>query len=192
MFQIRIHGRGGQGVVTAAEIIAIAAFKDNYQAQAFPSFGVERTGAPIQAFARISLNPILVREQVGQPDIIIIQDPTLIGLPEISNGANAKTRFIINSSRKNSELAQALQATNKDISPQNVITIDATSIAIEILKKNITNTVVLGAFAKATGIISLKSLEEAISEKFSGKGEAIIAVNQQAVASAYENVCFPI
>src|SRR3990167_1796075 len=96
MIEIRIHGRGGQGVVTAAELIAIAAFKNGKQAQAFPSFGVERTGAAVESYARIDDQPIITRQQIYQPDILIIQDSTLLGNTDVAKGVSKKTVIIVN------------------------------------------------------------------------------------------------
>ena len=104
MIQIRLHGRGGQGVVTAAELIAISAFYEGKEAQAFPSFGVERTGAPIEAFARIDNKPIRTREHVYSPDILIIQDPTLLETVDVANGCNNKTKVIINTTVPKGEI----------------------------------------------------------------------------------------
>lgn len=180
MIQIRIHGRGGQGVVTAAELIAIAAFIDRKQSQAFPSFGVERTGAPVESYVRIDNKPIKTREQIYQPDILIIQDSTLLNNPSLLNGINSKTKIIINTAKDKSILKLKL--------PQaNIYTIDATKIAMEILGKNIVNTVILGALVKSTNIISLNSLQLAIREKFADKNEELIIKNIKAVETAYQN-----
>jgi pyruvate ferredoxin oxidoreductase gamma subunit len=179
MIQIRFHGRGGQGVVTAAELIAIAAFKNGKQAQAFPSFGVERTGAPVEAYARIDDKPIIIREQIYQPNILIIQDASLLDSIDMAKGANKKTIAIINTGKAKQDLKINL--------PQaNIYTIDATKIALEIIGKNIVNTVILGAFAKITGLVDLESLKEAIKEKFSGHDE-LIAKNIKAIEKAYQN-----
>ena len=178
MIQIRIHGRGGQGVVTAAELIAIAAFKSGKQAQAFPSFGVERTGAPVESFARIDDKPIIVREQIREPDILIIQDASLLDSIDITKGANKKTVAIINTTKAKADLKINL--------PQaNIHTIDATKIALEIIGKNIVNTVILGAFAKITGLVDLPSLKLAIQEKFSGN-QTLIDKNIKAIEKAYQ------
>jgi pyruvate ferredoxin oxidoreductase gamma subunit len=178
MEQIRIHGRGGQGVVTAAELIAIAAFYDGKEAAAFPNFGVERTGAPIQAFARIGATPIITREQVYEPTILIIQDATLIQTVDIFYGTTKKTTVIINAkTNKWSELTKRF--------PKLYFTA-ATEIALEIFGKNIVNTVILGALAKHTGVISLNSLKKAITEKFKDKDLSIIAKNILAVTKDYE------
>ncbi len=178
MIEIRIHGRGGQGAVTAAELIAIAAFKDGLQAQAFPSFGVERTGAPVESFARIDDRPILTREQIYAPNVLIVQDYTLLSTVDITRGADKKTIMIINTAKAKDEL-------KINLPENNIYTIDATKIALEIIGKNIVNTVILGAFAKATGLVSLKSLLEAVEEKFAGN-ENLIAKNIEAIKRAYE------
>ncbi|MDD4271441.1 MAG: pyruvate ferredoxin oxidoreductase subunit gamma [Patescibacteria group bacterium] len=179
MIQIRIHGRGGQGVVTAAELIAIAAFKSGKQAQAFPSFGVERTGAPVEAYARIDNNPIILREQIYQPNVLIIQDASLLDNFDMSKGADKKTIAIINTAKDKSNL-------NINLPKANVYTIDATKIAMEIIGKNIVNTVILGAFARITDLVSLDALKQAIAEKFAGHDE-LIAKNIKAVEQAYKN-----
>ena len=177
MYQIRIHGRGGQGVVTAAELIAIAAFFEGHAAQAFPSFGVERTGAPIEAFARIDDKPIRIREHIYQPDFLIIQDATLLATVDVAKGCMPKTIAIINTAKPKNELKINLPT-------ENIHTIDATKIALEIIGKNIINTVILGAFAKTSGLISLESLKKAIKEKFADKPE-VIAKNIAAVEKAF-------
>lgn len=178
MQQIRIHGRGGQGVVTAAELIAIAAFKNGKEAQAFPSFGVERTGAPIEAFARIADEPVRTREHVQIPDVLIVQDPTLIGTVDLARGTNKKTIAIINSAKPKSAIKLSLP-------PVNIHVIDATKIALEIIGKNIMNTVILGAFAKVTGLITLDALKKAVAEKFGEKGPALVEKNIKAIEQAY-------
>jgi pyruvate ferredoxin oxidoreductase gamma subunit len=175
METIRIHGRGGQGVVTAAELIAIAAFYDGKYSQAFPSFGVERSGAPIQSFARIDDQPIITREQIYRPDILIIQDSTLIDSAalDIFQGATRQTKIIINAAA-NRWPSLSAKFPNLYFSP-------ATEIAVKILGRNLVNTVILGALVKYTGLISLESLQRAIGEKFAEKGQEIINKNLAAV-----------
>ena len=177
MYQIRFHGRGGQGVVTAAELMAIAAFNDGYEAQAFPSFGVERTGAPIEAFCRISDTPVRTREHIYEPDVIIVQDPTLLEAVDVAHGCHDETMAIINSSKDKSEI-------KIDLPDENVFVIDATKIALKILKKNIVNTIILGAFAKDTEILSLNSLKKAINQKFAHKAD-LAEKNIKAITEAY-------
>jgi pyruvate ferredoxin oxidoreductase gamma subunit len=178
MHQIRIHGRGGQGVVTAAELIAIAAFNDGWEAQAFPSFGVERTGAPIEAFARLDKKPIRTREHIYEPDVLIIQDSTLIGTVELEKGCTEKTIVIINTSKKVNDI-------KLNLPPDNIHVLDATKIALDIIGKNLVNTVILGSFAKSTGFVSLEALKKAIKQKFAEKGKAIIEKNIKAIEIAY-------
>jgi len=178
MTQIRIHGRGGQGVVTAAELIAIAAYNEGKEAQAFPSFGVERTGAPIEAFARIDNKPIRTREHVYEPDILIIQDSTLLSTVDVTKGCNNKTIVIINTTKPKDKL-------NINLPKDNIFALNATKIALDEIGRNIVNTVILGALARAAKIISVKSLEKAIKEKFKSKGEKIINKNINAIKKAY-------
>lgn len=183
MMQIRIHGRGGQGVVTAAELLATAAFLDGLYAQAFPSFGVERSGAPIQSFVRLDKKPIITREQIYNPDILIIQDASLLTEKEILTGITPKTQLIVNSKDKIEDLIKLLK--NK-VKAANIYQSPATEIAMEILGKNLVNTVILGTFVHTTGLISIDSLMQAIAEKFENKGAEIIAKNKSAVLKAYQ------
>jgi len=177
MEQIRIHGRGGQGVVTAAEIIARAGFYEGLEASAFPSFGVERSGAPIQSFVRLDNKPIITREQIYKPTVLIIQDATLITTADIFSGSTDQTTVIINSPvNKWPTLKKRFK---------HLYFTPATEIALEIFGRNIVNTVILGAFAKHTGLVSLDSLKKAITEKFYDKGQAIIDKNILAVTRDY-------
>jgi len=180
MIQIRIHGRGGQGVVTAAELIAIAAFNDGKEAQAFPSFGVERTGAPIESFARIDDKIIQTREHVYEPDIIIVQDSTLLDTVDVAYGAKKNTQLIINTSKDKNSL-------KINLPKKNISAVDATKIALDIIGKNLVNTVILGAFVKKTGLVSLEALKKAIKQKFGSKGADIINKNIKAVSKAYNS-----
>ncbi|MFH1428008.1 MAG: pyruvate ferredoxin oxidoreductase subunit gamma [Patescibacteria group bacterium] len=180
MFEVRIHGRGGQGVVTAAELIAIAAFYDKKVSQAFPSFGVERTGAPIEAYARIDDKLIRTREQIYQPNIIIVLDATLLSTVDIAKGADKKTLLIINTTKDKKSL-------NLNLPEKNIFLVDATKIALDTIGKNIVNTVILGAFSKATNLVSLEGFKKAIKQKFNDKGKDIINKNIKAVEEAYNN-----
>lgn len=178
MKQVRIHGRGGQGVVTAAELIAIAAFIDNKETQAFPSFGVERTGAPIEAFARIDDAPIRTREHVYRPDVLIIQDASVMDTVDVAKGCNEKTIAIINTSLSKN-------AIKLDLPQENIFPIDATKIALEILGRNIVNTIILGTVAKSTDLFSLDAVKKAIKQKFGGKSQELVDKNIKAVELAY-------
>jgi pyruvate ferredoxin oxidoreductase gamma subunit len=175
--EIRIHGRGGQGSVTAAELIAVAAFIDKRYSQAFPAFGVERRGAPVMAFTRIADKPIRVRSQVYEPDYVIVQDVTLLDVVNVASGLKPSGKIIINTDR-------AKESLNLDTKAE-VITIDATKIAMETLKRPIVNTTMLGAFCGATKEVSLESINEAILERFSGD---LGKKNLLAIKTAYERV----
>ncbi len=173
MHEIRIHGRGGQGAVTAAELLAKAAFYDGKYSQAFPFFGVERRGAPVQAFCRIDGSFIRIRQNVYEPDYVMVLDSTLLDVVDVFEGLKKNGIVIIN--------------TTKDIQRKNVHCIDASSIALETLKMPIVNTVMLGAFSRVSKLISIESIKKAISEQFASKGE-LAEKNLSAVAKAYEDV----
>lgn len=184
IIQIRVHGRGGQGVVTAAELTALAAFYDGKEAQAFPFFGVERSGAPIMAFARISNQPIKTREQVYRPDFLIIQDATLIDDEGILNGITSQTKLLINSSKTKEEIFKELK-NNKNIKLNNIYTTPATEIALEYIGKNIVNTIILGALVKHSNLFSLGALKKAVATKLKEKGEKILQKNLDAIDKIY-------
>lgn len=175
MLEIRFHGRGGQGSVTAAEILAIAAFKDGKYSQAFPIFGVERRGAPVQAFCRIDEKPIKIRCQVYEPDIVVVQDATLISDVDVTAGLKEGGTILINSAKSPEEF---------NFDGVVVKTVDATRLALDILGRPIVNTIMLGALAKL-GVVSLNSIVEVVGNRFSGKiGEK----NVLAVKKAFEEL----
>lgn len=181
MFQVRIHGRGGQGVVTAAEMLSIGAFLEGRHAQAFPSFGSERMGAPVMAFCRISDREIRLREPVTQPDALIIQDPSLLQQVSVFEGLSPSGYVLINSGRSLQELGIA-EFLSK-LPSGHVKTIPATDLAIKHVGRPLPNAVLLGGFAAQTGKIQLASVESAIMQKFPGKiGEENVA----AARAAYE------
>ena len=177
MKEIRIHGRGGQGSVTAAEIIAVAGFEDKKYSQAFPAFGVERRGAPVMAFVRIADQPIRVRSQIYNPDYVLVQDVTLLDVVDVAAGLKPDGKIIINTDRPKEKLKLKTEA--------QVVTIDATKIAMEILGRPIVNTIMLGAFCGATGQVSLASMNAAVSERFKGE---LGRKNLAAIKEAYERV----
>jgi pyruvate ferredoxin oxidoreductase gamma subunit len=160
VFQVRIHGRGGQGVVTAAELLSVAAFLDGAHAQAFPSFGSERTGAPVVAFCRIDDRTIRVREPIVAPDALIIQDPTLLHQVDLFGGLRPGGLVLLNSVRGADELG---------LGELNVIAIPASELARTHLGKPLPNAALLGAFAAATEVVTLASVCAAIRERFSAK-----------------------
>lgn len=172
MVEIRIHGRGGQGSVTLAELIAAAAYYDGKFSQGFPNFGVERRGAPIEAYVRISDKFIRRRSQIYEPDYIIVQDDSLVSGVPVFNGAKKGAVVLINS-QKSTQDFKAPKGIKLQVIP-------ATNIAMEIIGKPIINTVMLGAFAAFSKLISFKAVEKAIKERFEG------GVEEKNVAAARE------
>ncbi|MFC2047706.1 2-oxoacid:acceptor oxidoreductase family protein [Chloroflexota bacterium] len=161
MFEIRWHGRGGQGAVTSAELMARAAINEGKYAHAFPSFGPERRGAPVLAFVRISSKqPIKIRAEITQPDAVVVLDPILLRIVNITSGLKANGMVIVNTKKQSEQIRQEFSIN------WSLATIDATSIAKEILGVNITNTTMVGALVKATGIIKLESLFEPLIHRF--------------------------
>lgn len=171
MVTVRIHGRGGQGVVTAAELLSTAAFAAGQQAQAFPSFGSERMGAPVMAFCRIARQPIRTREAVTHPDVLIVQDPTLLHQVELFAGLSREGYILINSIFSLDELG--IGEFLKSIPSDHVCVIPASDIGMKHMKRPIVNTPLLGAFAALTGVIDLASVQSVMRQKFPGSlGEA--------------------
>ncbi len=183
MFQVRIHGRGGQGVVTAAEMLSIAGFEDGEHAQAFPTFGSERTGAPVTAFCRIDDREIRVREPIAEPDALIIQDPTLLHQVKVFSGLRDGGYVLINTSRSLEDLGLGEFAAG--FKPGRLITLAASEIANRQLGRPLPNTSLLGGFAAMTGVVKLQSVIRAIAQKFSGE---IAGRNMLAADVAYEFV----
>jgi len=167
MFEVRIHGRGGQGVVTAAEMLSIAAFEEGRHAQAFPSFGSERTGAPVVAFCRIADAEIRLREPVMQHDALIIQDPTLLHQVDVFAGLKPGGYILINTNKSFVELG--LGDLIKDWPPERLCTVSATELGQKHVGRPMPNVPLLGGFAAVSGVIQLASVVKAINAKFSGK-----------------------
>ncbi len=180
MLQIRIHGRGGQGVVTATELLSIAAFEQGRHAQAFPSFGSERTGAPVVAFCRIDDHEIRLREPILAPDVLIVQDPTLLHQVDVFQGLQPDGYVLINSRRSFDELG--LDEITTRFRRERLLTVPATEIALRHLGRPLPNAVLLGGFAALSGLVTLEALSHAIGELFSGK---VAAGNVAAAAEAF-------
>lgn len=176
MIEIRLHGRGGQGGVTSAELIAIAAITQGKYAQAFPSFGPERRGAPVQAFARISDKKIRTREKIYHPDIILVLDASLPKIINVTAGLKESGIAILNSSLSEEEVRAMLKGYKGKLA-----LVDATKIAIEELGVPITNTTMLGAFIKATGLIDPVYMEEALKHRFGRLAEKNIKALHRAI-----------
>jgi pyruvate ferredoxin oxidoreductase gamma subunit len=183
MLQIRVHGRGGQGVVTAAEMLSIAAFEQGRHAQAFPSFGSERTGAPVVAFCRIDEREIRLREPIVEPDVLIVQDPTLLHQVDVFQGLKPGGYVLINSRKSFDQLGLAEIAAR--FRHERLITVPATDIALKHLGRPLPNAVLLGGFAALAGLVTLEAVAHAIATKFSGK---VAAANVAAATEAFEYV----
>ncbi|MCP8322867.1 MAG: 2-oxoacid:acceptor oxidoreductase family protein [Candidatus Methylarchaceae archaeon HK02M2] len=171
MIEIRWHGRGGQGAVTASQLLAKACVKEGLYAQAFAMFGPERRGSPVVAFTRIDKEPIEVRSNIYEPDIVVIFDTLLMDSVNVTSGLKPKGNMIINTHSSPQELKQ-------DFPEFKISTVDATQIALKRLGVPITNTVLLGALVKTTGIVTLKNIEEVVLERFNIK-------NVEAVKEAF-------
>jgi len=179
MYEIRFHGRGGQGAVMAAQSLAAAAFREGYYALAFPHFGAERRGAPVLAFARIAEGKIYEKTRVYHPNYVVVLDPVLPELVNIQDGLVEGGMVIMNSPHKPEEV-QLEKGTD-------AATVDATTIALETLGSPITNSAILGAFAKATGILKIESVEQGIIDIFGPRiGMDKAEKNARAAVAAYE------
>jgi pyruvate ferredoxin oxidoreductase gamma subunit len=184
MLEVRIHGRGGQGAVTAAEMLSVAAFREDRHSQAFPSFGSERTGAPVVSFCRIDERPIRSREPISEPDAVIIQDPTLLHQVDVFSGLRPDGYILINSSSNLVELGLGDLA--QRFRHERMLTVPATELARKHLGRPLPNAVLLGGFAGLSGLISIDSVELAIAERFSGK---LAEGNCAAARAAFDYVC---
>ncbi len=180
MVEVRIHGRGGQGAVTSAELLALAAIEEGKFAQAMPSFGPERRGAPVIAYLRISeKEPIRIRSVIIQPDIVVILDPSLLKIIDFTAGLNKKGIVVINTSRSPEEIKTNFQIKSR------LAKVDATKIARETLGVPITNTTMMGALIRVTGLVGLASLTGPIQRRFSVK---LAERNLKAVERAYQEI----
>ena len=183
MFQVRIHGRGGQGVVTAAEILSMAAFAEGRHSQAFPSFGSERMGAPVISFCRIDDRPIRTREPVVEPDALIIQDVTLIHQVDLFAGLSPDGYVLVNTSRTFEVLG--LGDLVRRFHSDRLLSCPATELALEQLGRPLPNAALLGGFAALTGEITLDAIGTAARQRYPGTlGEQNVA----AATAAYELV----
>lgn len=183
IFEIRWHGRAGQGAKSASQMLAEAALDMGKYVQAFPEYGAERTGAPMKAFNRISDEPILLHSSVENPHLVVVIDDTLLGNPDILSGTSEETVLIVNTVRPVEWVRQKAGFKGK------VCTIRATDIALEELGRGTPNTVMLGAIARVTGVIDLKYVEDKIKDMFLKKfGEQVVQKNIRALHRGYEEV----
>jgi pyruvate ferredoxin oxidoreductase gamma subunit len=183
MFQVRIHGRGGQGVVTAAELLSVAAFGEGHEAQAFPSFGSERTGAPVVAFCRIDDRPIRVREPISEPDALIVQDATLLHQVDLFAGVGDDAYVIVNTGLDFAALGLGEYVTR--FRAGRCLTVPATELARRHVGRPKPNAALLGAFAGLTSVVGVEAVAAAIRERFSGRlADGNVAAAEEACAAA--------
>ena len=174
MIEARMHGRGGQGAVTAAELVAQAAIAEGKHAQGFPSFGPERRGAPVTAFLRVSPSPISLREPVNSPDVVVVLDNSLIGLVDVTDGLIAGGALLVNlPPEQEGKLAEFRGKFRLAL-------VDASAIALEELGVPITNTAIIGALVKTMGLCGLASLEEPLAKRFGKLAPKNLAALQRA------------
>ena len=178
MIEIRFHGRGGQGAVTSAELLALSAIQEGKFAQAFPSFGPERRGAPVKAYSRVSPSQIRIRSEITEPDVVLVLDSSLLEILDVTEGLKEGGILVVNSNTPIKELAPRFRFEGK------LATVDATEIARKHLGRPITNTTMLGALIRATGIVDIDSLSEPLQKRFG----MIAAKNEVAMKAAYEQV----
>jgi pyruvate ferredoxin oxidoreductase gamma subunit len=185
MTEIRWHGRGGQGTVTAAKVLADACLSGGRHVQAFPEYGPERAGAPLRAYNRVSSKELRMHCPVLNPDVVTVVDATLLDSINIAEGAKENTIYIINTTREPQEIRQKLGAS----AGQKVITVDATKIAIDCFGRAMPNSPMLGALCRATGLITLEHLLEDVKKSFGKKfSQKVIDGNLEATRRGYEEV----
>jgi 2-oxoacid:acceptor oxidoreductase gamma subunit (pyruvate/2-ketoisovalerate family) len=179
IYEVRFHGRGGQGAWTASLLLAQAGLNEEKNIQSFPAFGPERAGAPITAFTRISDEQIQIHSSIYEPDVVVVLDPTLLG-PSVAEGITKGTKLIVNTDKTAKETLDLLGL--EDIETW---TVDATTLAIDVLGRPITNTAMLGSVVKATDVVKLDSIVQVVMERFGGK---ISELNAELVKKAYKEV----
>lgn len=179
LIEVRFHGRGGQGAWTASLVLAQAGLTEKKYIQSFPAFGPERAGAPITAFTRISDEPIHIHSSIYEPDVVVVLDPTLLGSSVLS-GVKDDTKILINTDRSPKDIRESYGMGDIEI-----WMLDATNLALKVLGRPITNTAMLGALVKATGIVKIESLLKAIGTRFSGR---VLDSNLEVIKKAYEEV----
>lgn len=172
--EIRWHGRGGQGAVASAEMLAMAAIAEGKAAQSFPSFGPERRGAPVMAFTRVGDEFITLRTGITEPDIVVVLDPTVMGAVDVSSGLKEDGLIIANTSKSKEELVEKYNLKNR------VAIVNANRIAMDEIGRPITNTTMMGALIKATGLVEIDSLAKEIEHRFPGIAEKNINAMRRA------------
>lgn len=184
--EIRWHGRAGQGIVTASELLAEAALKEGKYFQAFPEYGPERMGAPIKAYTRISDEPIEIHYQILSPEVVVVVNPNLLGVVDVTEGLAEDGVVIVNSTESPEQIRKRLGIANKRVK---VFAVDATRIALETIKRDIPATLMLGAIIRATGLVDLENTLHLVEEKLGAKlRPEVVASNVKALRRAYDEV----
>ena len=184
VIEIRWHGRGGQGVVTAGKMLAQVALDSGQYFQAFPDYGPERAGAPIRAFTRLSSEAIHTHCQIEEPDLVLVLDPTLLEAVNVTEGLKEDGTLLVNTEEPPGKVRDLV-----GFHTGRVFTVDATKIALETLGREITNTPMLGALVKATGILTIEDLIAQTRKQFGDKfGTEVVNRNVQAITRAAEEV----
>lgn len=180
IIEIRWHGRGGQGAWTASNILALAAMFDGKHVQSFPAFGPERSGAPVLAFTRISDEPIEIHNMIYAPDIVIVLDPTLLSVVNVTEGLKNNGKIILN---YDGEPTLVYNLLGVEKGKYKIFVTPATRLSLEILKRPITNTAMIGALLKAEQLVTMNSIEKALKHRFP---EEIAKLNMRLIEKAYE------
>lgn len=183
ILEIRWHGRGGQGVKTAAMLFAEAAFEGGKYIQGFSDYGPERSGAPIQGFTRLSDDPIYLHNFITDPDVVVVLDPTLLGAVPVTQGLKNGGKVLVNSSHDPAEVAAKLGLDSKQ-----VFVVDAKKISLEVMDRDMPNAPMIGALVKVIGIVELPWVNKTFEKKFGAKSEKIVADNVAAIKRAYAEV----
>lgn len=181
--EIRWHGRGGQGVKTAAMLFAEAAFEGGKYIQGFSDYGPERSGAPIQGFTRLSDGPIYLHNFITEPDVVVVLDSTLLGTIAVTEGLKKGGKVLVNSSHDPAELAAKL-----GVGKEQIFVVDAKKISLETMGRDMPNSPMMGALVKVVGLVELPWVNETFEKKFGAKSEKIVADNVAAVKRAYDEV----
>lgn len=183
ILEIRWHGRGGQGVKTAAMLLAEAAFEGGKFIQGFSDYGPERSGAPIQGFTRLSDGPITLHNFITHPDIVVVLDPTLLGSVAVTEGLKPGGKVVVNTARDPAELADEL-----GVGKEQVFAVDARKISLEVMGRDMPNSPMIGALVKVLGLVELPWVNETFEKKFGAKSQKVVDANVAAIKRAYDEV----
>jgi pyruvate ferredoxin oxidoreductase gamma subunit len=183
ILEIRWHGRGGQGVKTAAMLFAEAAFEGGKFIQGFSDYGPERSGAPIQGFTRLSDAPIYLHNFITQPDVVVVLDPTLLGTVPVTEGLKPGGKVVVNTAHEPAELADTL-----GVGKEQVFAVDATKISLEVMGRDMPNSPMIGALVKVLGLVELPWVNKTFEKKFGAKSQKVVDANVAAIKRAYDEV----